>query len=246
MAAATTLLNEVYAFLRAARWRARSRSWTRTGAYCCYPVRPGLRLPSRRQAWSWSWTPGPGSWTEAATTLLDEVCAFLRRRLRDRLGGGGEWGAAGRELIFSAPLFANFEPGRPGGGGGRARCCSEGRRCLSWLLFVVDGGAAAGTTLHGFCTGAIVSSPKGFLSQMRSDFLHPGEAGRELSRTNTHQLPHAKHHNWDGHWGRPSCRFRGRACTLLGGDASTGRKSTAKWLARGGGARLSAPPTTLW
>ena len=153
------------------RWCARSWSWTATASTLMDEVYAFLHAAG----WSWSWTPGPGSWTEAATTLLDEVCAFLRRRLRDRLGGGGEWRAAGRELIFSAPLFANFEVGRPYGGGGKARCCSEGRRCLSWLLFVVDGGAAAGTTLHGFCTGAIVSSRRVFSPRQGRTFYTLGK-----------------------------------------------------------------------
>ena len=66
-AAAITLLNEVYAFLRAAKWRARSRSWT-----------------------------------AAATTLLYEVYAFLR---------AARWRA--RVIYPDFPLdFTGFFPGK--------------------------------------------------------------------------------------------------------------------------------------
>ena len=69
-AACTTLLDEVHAFLRAARWRVRSWSWTAAATTLLDEVHAFLRA-ARWRVRSWSWT-------AAATTLMREVHAFLR------------------------------------------------------------------------------------------------------------------------------------------------------------------------
>ena len=61
-AAAITLLDEVYAFLCAARWRAWSWSWTAVATTLLDEVYAFL-CSARRSEWSWS---------GCATTLLDE------------------------------------------------------------------------------------------------------------------------------------------------------------------------------
>ena len=69
----TTLLDEVGAFLRAARWRARSWSWTDAATTPLDEVSTFLRA-ARWRARSWSWT-------AVAATLLDEDKFQLEKTL---------------------------------------------------------------------------------------------------------------------------------------------------------------------
>ena len=91
-AAATTLLDEVYAFLHSASWRVRSWSWTAAATIRRDEVYAFLRAARwRDQNWVWAAT---------ATTLLDEVYAFLRAaRLRLLRARNWTWIAAAATLL---------------------------------------------------------------------------------------------------------------------------------------------------
>ena len=94
MAAATSLSDEVYAFLRAVGWRARSWSWRAAAITLLDELYVFLRAAGER-ARSWSWTVaaiGRGlrlpsrRWVASAELELEggcyhsfgQVCAFLR------------------------------------------------------------------------------------------------------------------------------------------------------------------------
>ena len=74
--AATTLLDEVYAFLRTFRWT--ERSWS---GCCCYPAGRGVRLPSYCQLVC--------AKLATATFLLDEVYIFLQTARRSAQSWSG-------------------------------------------------------------------------------------------------------------------------------------------------------------
>ena len=93
-AAATTRLDEVGAFLRVARWR--ERSWSRTAAAATLLDEVRLLRVARWRAPSWSGT-------ATATSLQDEVGAFLRAaRWRVRSWRGT---AAATTLLYEASAF---------------------------------------------------------------------------------------------------------------------------------------------
>ena len=95
--------------------------------------------------------------------------------------------------------------------------------------FIVDGGAAAGTTLRGFRTCVIVKPnlARVFAPRWGREFFHPGGAGRELSRTEHLSAPacEAPQPGWT--WGQALQPDLGAGLvTLLSGDASTGGPAT--------------------
>ena len=167
-AAATSLLDEVYAFLRAARWRALSRSWTAAATCLLDEVYAFLRAAK--------WRARSRSWTAASNTLLDEVSypttdpaptsGLARRR----------WRKGARRYLESASL--HLSPLTSGLARRRRRrgvqldgeCAFYASRCRLWAGPGGGGGGAA------YETGSLLSIVFGSRSLLR-----PGDKGKRAN-----------------------------------------------------------------
>ena len=166
----------VYAFLRAAWWRARNWSWTATAATLLNEVYAFLR------AVTWF-----------ASAELDGCCCYPSRlRAWPRCGGGG----ALLDGSFSAPCaFHHRLLARPGGGGGMTGCCFYRRHCpfraspyRGWRSTV-------------FPDSTRISPRRPRVLTPGSEFFHPEDAERELSRMDL-LAPACDAPYLDGLWGR--------------------------------------------
>jgi len=126
--------------------------------------------------------------------------------------------------MWSTPSFAPPHNGRGAGAG--------------LLLSYWSPTAAAATLLDEteeqlparFCTDSAPApslSPRVFSPHRGSEFFIPGAPGGSCPGQITYQLLHAKHHNWDGYWGRVLLEVSGAGLvTLLSGGASTRGSAT--------------------